>query len=58
MPNKKARASVIKKEWETNPRWDHIKRNYTAEQVVDLQGSNPVEYSLAMRGANKLWMSL
>jgi len=58
MPNKKARAAVIRKEWETNPRWDHIKRNYTAEQVVDLQGSNPVEYSLATRGANKLWMSL
>jgi len=58
MPNKKARAAVIKKEWETNPRWDHIKRNYTAEQVVDLQGSNPVEYSLAQRGADKLWMSL
>jgi len=58
MPNKKARAAVIRKEWETNPRWDHIKRNYTAEQVVDLQGSNPVEYSLAQRGANKLWMSL
>ena len=58
MPNKKARAAVLRKEWETNPRWDHIKRNYTAEQVVDLQGSNPVEYSLATRGANKLWMSL
>ena len=58
MPNKKARAAVIRKEWETNPRWDHIRRNYTAEQVVDLQGSNPVEYSLAQRGANKLWMSL
>ncbi len=58
MPNKKARATHIKKEWETNPRWDHIKRNYTAEQVVDLQGSNPVEYSLAQRGADKLWMSL
>ena len=49
---------MIKKEWETNPRWDHIRRNYTAEQVVDLQGSHPVEYSLAQRGANKLWMSL
>ena len=58
MPNKKARAAVLRKEWETNPRWDHIRRNYTAEQVVDLQGSNPVEYSLAVRGANKLWMSL
>ena len=56
--NKKARATHIRKEWESNPRWDHIKRNYTAEQVVDLQGSNPVEYSLAERGANKLWMSL
>ena len=56
--NKKARATVIRKEWETNPRWDHIKRNYTAEQVVDLQGTNPVEYSLAHRGADKLWMSL
>ena len=58
MTTKKARATHIRKEWETNPRWDHIRRNYTAEQVVDLQGSHPVEHSLAHRGADKLWMSL
>ena len=58
MPNKRARAAVIEREWENNPRWAGIKRDYTAEQVVDLQGSNPIEYSLAHRGAEKFWLSL
>lgn len=49
------RIDALKDDWATNPRWAGIKRNYTAEQVVDLQGSNPLTYSLAERGADKLW---
>jgi isocitrate lyase len=49
------RIDALKNDWATNPRWAGIKRNYTAEQVVDLQGSNPLTYSLAERGADKLW---
>jgi isocitrate lyase len=48
-------AAEIQKDWDTNPRWNGIKRGYTAEDVVRLRGSNPLEYSLAARGAEKLW---
>jgi isocitrate lyase len=47
--------AAIQKDWDTNPRWKGIKRGYTAADVVRLRGSNPVEYSLARRGAEKLW---
>ena len=53
--SKQDKIRALEKDWAENPRWAGIKRNYTAEQVVDLQGSNPVEYSLAQRGADKLW---
>ncbi len=45
----------LKKDWAENPRWKGIKRGYTAEDVVRLRGNVPVEYSLAKRGAEKLW---
>ncbi len=53
--SKQDKIRALEKNWAENPRWAGIKRNYTAQQVVDLQGSNPVEYSLAQRGADKLW---
>ena len=31
-------AEEIKKDWETNPRWKGVTRNYTAEDVEALQG--------------------
>ena len=45
----------IKKDWAENPRWQGIKRGYSAEDVVRLRGNLPVEYSLAQQGAEKLW---
>jgi len=45
----------IKKDWAENPRWKGIKRGYGAEEVVRLRGSLPIEYTLARRGAEKLW---
>ena len=48
-------ASQLQKEWETNPRWKGVKRNYTAEDVIKLRGSVNEEYTLARRGAEKLW---
>ena len=45
----------LKKDWAENPRWKGIKRGYTAEDVARLRGNLPVEYSLAQRGAEKLW---
>jgi len=45
----------IQKDWDTNPRWIGIKRNYTAEDVVRLRGSLQVEHTIAKTGALKLW---
>ena len=36
-------------------RFDNVKRNYSVEDVEKLRGSFPIEYTLATRGANKLW---
>jgi isocitrate lyase len=49
------KAYQLQQDWATNPRWLGVRRGYTAAEVIDLQGSNPIEYSLARRGANKLW---
>jgi isocitrate lyase len=51
-------AKQIEQDWQTNPRWKGIRRGYSATDVVNLRGSLPVEYSLARRGAEKLWQSL
>ncbi|MFZ4790976.1 MAG: isocitrate lyase [Candidatus Competibacteraceae bacterium] len=45
----------LKKDWAENPRWQGIKRGYSAEDVVRLRGNLPIEYSLAQRGAEGLW---
>ncbi|MCR6685957.1 isocitrate lyase [Pseudoxanthomonas sp.] len=51
-------AEQIQHEWNTDPRWAGITRNYTAADVVRLRGTIPVEHSIARLGAEKLWKSL
>ena len=48
-------AKEIRSDWEKNPRWKNVKRDYSAEDVVKLSGSVRIEYSLAKQGAEKLW---
>src|SRR3954471_10779386 len=48
-------ADDLQKQWETNPRWKGLKRDYTATDVVRLRGSVQEEHTLARRGAEKLW---
>ena len=55
MVTRKAEAATIQKDWDINPRWQGIKRGYTAEDVVRLRGSVRPEYTLARQGADKLW---
>jgi isocitrate lyase len=42
-------------DWTTNPRWHDVRRDYAAEDVMRLRGSFAIEYTLAHRGAEKLW---
>jgi isocitrate lyase len=44
--------------WETHPRWEGIRRDYSADDVARLRGSLHIESSLARRGADRLWRSL
>ena len=48
-------AAEIQQDWDTNPRWKGITRDYTAAQVEELQGSVVEENTLARRGAEILW---
>jgi isocitrate lyase len=58
MSSRELEAQKLQKEWSESPRWRGIKRGYTAEDVVRLRGSLPVEHTLARRGAEKLWKLL
>ncbi|MCM0044270.1 MAG: isocitrate lyase [Burkholderiaceae bacterium] len=55
MATREQQVQALTKEWAESPRWQGIKRNYTAEDVVRLRGSMPVEHTLAKRGSEKLW---
>ena len=52
------RAAAIQQDWDTNERWKHVQRDYTAEDVVRLQGSITEEHTLARHGAERLWDKL
>ncbi len=45
----------LEQEWANSPRWKNVKRGYSAADVVRLRGSMPIEYTLAKRGAEKLF---
>jgi isocitrate lyase len=55
MATREQQIAALQQDWETNPRWKGIVRNYTAADVVRLRGSLQVEHTLAKRGAEKLW---
>lgn len=48
-------AAELQLEWDADPRWEGIRRDYTAADVVALRGTVREERTLARRGAEKLW---
>ncbi|ACY98051.1 MULTISPECIES: isocitrate lyase [Thermomonospora] len=54
----KGAAEELQRQWDTDPRWKGIKRDYTAEDVVRLRGSIQEEFTLARLGAERLWKLL
>lgn len=44
--------------WTYDCRWRGIKRGYNAETVLKLRGSIEIKYTLAERGASRLWQLL
>ena len=58
MSARELEAQKLQKDWAENARWKGIKRGYDASEVVRLRGSMPIEYTLAKRGAERLWKDL
>ncbi|MCX7897933.1 MAG: isocitrate lyase [Rhodocyclaceae bacterium] len=58
MNSRQEQIAAIEKDWAENPRWRGVKRPYSAADVVRLRGSLQIEYTLARRGAEKLWRLL
>jgi isocitrate lyase len=48
-------AALLQESWQEDDRWIGIERPYSAEDVVRLRGTLPVEHTLARRGAERLW---
>jgi len=48
-------ADALDRDWNDSPRWRGIQRRYTAQDVIRLGGSLQIEYTLARRGAERLW---
>ena len=48
-------AAELELEWETDPRWAGISRDYTADDVIAIRGPVREARTLAQRGAERLW---
>ncbi|MGG4603299.1 isocitrate lyase [Paenalcaligenes sp. Me131] len=55
MSNRETEIRNLQKHWAEDPRWQGIKRTYSAEEVIRLRGSTVEEHTLARRGSEKLW---
>ena len=53
--SRKDQIKALERDWKENPRWNNVKRPYSAEDVVRLRGSVQPECTYARRGAEKLW---
>ena len=55
MQSRSEQVKMLNESWSNDSRWSGIKRGYSAEDVVKLQGSVVHKHSLAENGAKKLW---
>ncbi len=55
MDNYRNEAARLAEDWQNNPRWDGITRDYGPEEVIRLRGSIREQHTLAYRMAAKLW---
>ncbi|GAB4176188.1 MAG: isocitrate lyase [Rhodocyclaceae bacterium] len=56
--NRDQDVARLEQQWKQDPRWKDVKRGYEAADVVKLRGSVQVEYTLARRGAERLWNAI
>jgi isocitrate lyase len=48
-------AEELARDWEIDPRWQGVRRDHTADDVLALAGPVREEHTLARRGAERLW---
>ncbi|KAB1646504.1 isocitrate lyase [Pseudoclavibacter sp. CFCC 14310] len=48
-------AEHLQFEWDNDPRWEGVRRDYSAEDVLRIRGGIREESTLARRGAERLW---
>lgn len=48
-------AAELQRRWQQDARWKGVTRDYSAQDVIKLRPSLKIEYTLAKRGAEKLW---
>ncbi|MCP1726812.1 isocitrate lyase [Natronospira proteinivora] len=58
MSTEQANIEALRRDWDHNPRWTGVERDYGPEDVVRLRGNVSIEHTLARRGAEKLWRLL
>ena len=51
-------AEELQADWDTNPRWKGVRRDYTAEDVVRLRGSLRQDFAISRNGAERLWRQM
>jgi isocitrate lyase len=56
--SKQEQVAKLNQAWAKDSRWQGIKRNYSAEEVLRLRPSIDIEYTLAKLGADRLWQML
>ncbi|MDQ7828410.1 MAG: isocitrate lyase [Armatimonadota bacterium] len=52
---RRGEAADLAREWASAPRWQGIRRDYTAEDVVRLRGSIRIDHTWARLAAERLW---
>ncbi len=53
--NRSSTIKALEKSWKKDPRWQDVKRTYSAADVVRLRGSVMIDHTLAKLTADKLW---
>ncbi len=48
-------AAELETRWKTDARWSGVRRDYSADDVIELRGPVREERTLARRGAEQLW---
>ncbi len=56
--NREKWIQELESSWKIDPRWQGVKRNYAAADVVKLSGTMRISHTIAEVGAKKLWKML